>query len=230
MLNESHADVLGLDSSTNVEKLSLSDCRLLTAGRVINFLPQRSSLKKVKLRDTPLNRDHCVALSAGLRHTTTLESLELVRCFDQSTIEHASILASAIGDSKSLRTFFFMMRGINCPPVFWRNLANGLKSNNSLNTLDLSVECFEEDGVGDFASVIRDHTSLTVFDLWHSEFSAAAMAPILCSLSGNATIKEINLDYCLGSENVGDLLPLLRGNTCCTKLRLHFFGFLTRTI
>ena len=93
-LQESHAVALCLESS-KVEKLSLENCRLLGNG-LMDARQCTPKLKKLAImRNTPLNRDHCISLANGLRHTTTLESLSLCSCFrEDSPIEGMLVLSS----------------------------------------------------------------------------------------------------------------------------------------
>ena len=65
----------------------------------------------------------------------------------------------------------------------------------------IGCQANEAGDLQDFASAIRDHTSLKVLDLSDSKFTPAGLSHVLCGLKDSSSIKEIVLKGILGDEN-----------------------------
>ncbi|CAF1278696.1 unnamed protein product [Rotaria sordida] len=104
-----------------------------------------------------------------------------------------------------------------------QHLANAIRNNYVLTTLDVNYDSIEDNGTDHIADVLRNNTTLTTLKL-HSFYTAALQIQHLAdTLRNNTTLTTLTLsNNDINEHGAKQLSDALRNNTTLTTLDLSF--------
>jgi hypothetical protein len=212
---------------------------------------QRGSLRRLHLRHVSL-RDRKVsadALASALKNHTTLQTLEVTDCHGD---EHGH-LAQALGAALSYNKSFQYLHCSNCwthpkaslSMAYLMNkarhlteirlchnvisvrtacvMAQGLRSNDSLQTLDLTGNGIEDRAIEALASGLEYNNTLEVLTLDFNAFGDKGVQALARLLTKNHSLKELHLfGNRVSAQGAEYLADALQSNNTLQSLVLSF--------
>ena len=110
-------------------------------------------------------------------------------------------------------------------------LADGMLINNTISTLVIQNNSFDDRGFASFVELPERNSTLTNFDVSKNQITDNTANQFVKNLEFNKSLKEINFfDNQLKNETGTSLIELLRKNSTLSKINLKFNGLQVRTL
>jgi Ran GTPase-activating protein (RanGAP) involved in mRNA processing and transport len=207
-----------LKVNTTLQRLSFSRCSISDTGAeaFAEGLKENTSLLEIHLNDNDtIRRRGVAALSAALRHNSTLELLmfdafdvaaaaEVVEEEEEEEEEGEDAVGAA--DARKASPFFDALRCPNCShllrlnftdqdlgDVFMVQLAEALATNVSVLDLDCSLNDIGDEGAIAVASALRVNTTLSVIELSANQINVRGIASLAAALHHNTAVRALKL-------------------------------------
>ncbi|CAF1259981.1 unnamed protein product [Rotaria sordida] len=106
-------------------------------------------------------------------------------------------------------------------------LADALKTNTTLTTLDIENNCIGDEGAKHFADALRNNTTLITLDIGCNGIADEGVQHLADALKKNTALKTLNLNgasirgYKISDKGAEYLVDALKNNTTLTKLDIR---------
>ncbi|KAF9536772.1 hypothetical protein EC957_009735, partial [Mortierella hygrophila] len=130
------------------------------------------------------------------------------------------ILADALKTNSTLTTLD--LRGNSIGSDGAKALAEALKTNSILTTLDLGGNSIGSDGAKALAEALKTNSTLTTLNLWYNSIGSDEAKALAEALKTNSTLTTLNLERnSIGSDGANALAEALKTNSTLTTLNLE---------
>lgn len=180
----------GLAENRYLNLLSLYGCEMeneASMEHILSALRSQPTITTLELRDN--NASGMTALSLLVRHTTTLENLDLY--LPPLTIQQTQVprlnsetFSAALRENDSIKSLALANNALRTPDILRLSLA--LQSNNTVQRLNLQGNLISDEGIQALARSLP-RMSLKELCLWNNPFSAAGAQALLEGLRHPAT-------------------------------------------
>ncbi|KAF9551518.1 hypothetical protein EC957_008187 [Mortierella hygrophila] len=160
--------------------------------------------------------------------TSDLEALEDVLKKSRMSCELASkligerefgILAEVLKTNSTLTTLNLKYNSIGSDGA--KAMAEVLKTNSTLTTLDLSNNSIGDDGAKAMAEALKTNSTLTTLDLFNNSIGDDGAKAMAEALKTNSTLTTLNLEYnSIGDDGAKAMAETLKTNSTLTTLDL----------
>ena len=169
-----------------IERGFTSDCAVALAAKLMT----NTTLKRLYLAENPLGGRGVAALATMLETNTTIQMLDIRSVF----IDNEKMAAGALGKALTVNKTLVELRLSNNGGVeFSYPLANALRVNSSLKTLNLSSTNVNDSGATALASTLESNCTLRVLNLNGCHVGRLGAIALAQMLLQNGELKELYL-------------------------------------
>ena len=207
-----------LQSINNVEVLKVSRNGIGDAGvaDLSSALKFNTTLTALFLSLNRIGEAGAAALADGLKSNKTLTELDL--SYNDIGDVGAAALANGLKFNRTLLVLYLSGNGISNGA---KGLAEKLKSNTILSTLNLSHNAICDAGAAGLAGLLKSTTTLSALNLSRNGIGDASAAGLADALKSNATPTVLNFsENSIGAAGIADVADGLKSNTTLSELNL----------
>ncbi|XP_074621745.1 uncharacterized protein LOC141880193 [Acropora palmata] len=203
----------------------INECKTLSGDlytKLVRTLGE--SLQLIDVVDTPSSfRWGCEFMETFLQALTfnsTVSSLKVFHNYTSDRDKKYFFLAQALRVNSSLSSLDLSDNSISDEGV--NSLAQALRVNTSLSSLDLSSNSIGDEGANSLAEALRVNKSLSSLDLSWNSIGAEGANSLAQALRVNKSLSSLNLSlHFFADEGANSLAEALRVNTFLSSLDLH---------
>ncbi|XP_040188672.1 NACHT, LRR and PYD domains-containing protein 3-like isoform X2 [Rana temporaria] len=175
-----------LQSCRETEEVNLHSCNIQNEG-LRKFLPALRNIKSLRLDKNHLTDSSCPYLASGIRNNQTLRTLDL----SKNNLEgpHFRNLMEALTTS---RIEELLLKNNNLTDSYCPHLASGIRNNQTLRTLDLSVNNLEGPHFRDLMEALTT-SRIEELQLVGNHLTDSSCLHLASGIRNNQTLRRLNL-------------------------------------
>ena len=199
----------GLKNNNSLQELDISDNKITSEGaiKIAEAIKVNTTLKVLNINHNKISDDGVDAISDSLKSNNLLQ--ELYMGYNEITSEGAIKIAEAITVNTTLKV-------LNINNNTFDNgadaISNSLKSNKSLQELNMSYNRIYSSGVIKIAEAIKVNTTLKVLNINGNTTSDKGADAISDSLKSNNSLQELNMSnnwiYSWGAIKIAEAIKV----------------------
>jgi hypothetical protein len=213
-------------SRVSILRLDLGQFRTSATSKLLSTSTQYDII--FRIRDLPNMKILHIILSANLVKFLEVQQKDLSRACKMSCElapnlmrgKEFGILAEALKTNSVLTTLDLRVNSIGSDGA--KALAEALKTNSALTTLDLRANSIGDDGAKALAEALKTNSTLTTLDLWENSIGDDGAKALAEALKTNPALITLNLvNNSISDDGAKALAETLKTNSALTALDLR---------
>ncbi|KAG8366570.1 hypothetical protein BUALT_Bualt17G0093700 [Buddleja alternifolia] len=228
-----------LQSNIALKTLNLSGNSIGDEGvkSLCDILVTNSSIQKLQLSRAEFGDEGAKAIAKMLKKNSTLLVIEL----DNNLIDHFgfSSLAGALLENNSISSIYLngnyggplgaaaLAKGLegNKSLRGAERMADALKQNRSVTTVNLGENYIHAKGITEIAQVLKDNSVVTALEIGYNPIGPEGAKALAEVLKGHGNVKELMLGWCqIGANGAEHMADMLKYNSTISSLDLSSNG------